>query len=50
VLRFMVPPFGLWDGRDGTGRPTSGYTGLTAHRCACRSGLETARRRCKHAV
>jgi len=28
LLGFIAPPFGLWDGRDGTGRPARGNAGL----------------------
>jgi hypothetical protein len=48
LLGFIAPPFGLWDGRDPSGRPVSGNAGLTASRRACRSGLETVLRRCVH--
>jgi hypothetical protein len=48
VLRFITPPFGLWDGRDGTGRPASWSAGLTLSRRVCRSDLKTWLRRCVH--
>jgi hypothetical protein len=48
LLCFISPPFGLWDGRDGTGRPASGNVGLTASRRVGRSGLRTVLRRCVH--
>jgi hypothetical protein len=48
VLRFISPPFGLWDGRDGDDRPVRGSAGLTAGRRDGRSALEDRLRRCAH--
>jgi hypothetical protein len=48
VLGFIAPPFGLWDGRDGTGRPASGNAGLTTSRRRCRSGLKAVHGPCVH--
>jgi hypothetical protein len=48
LLAFIAPPFKLWHGRDGSGRPDSGSGGLTASRRGCRSGLRTVLRRCVH--
>jgi hypothetical protein len=44
----MVPPFGRWDGRDGTGRPATDNADLTTSRRVCRSGLIAVLRRCVH--
>ena len=48
VLFLMTPPFGLWGGRDGTGRPDSDRANLTAGRRTGRSDVRTALRRCVH--
>jgi hypothetical protein len=48
VLRFIAPPFGLWDGRDGTGRPASCNAGSNLGRRVCRSDLKAWLRRCVH--
>jgi len=48
VLRFIAPPFGLWDGRVGTGRPASCNAGSGLRRRVCRSDLKAWLRRCSH--
>jgi len=48
VLRFIAPPFGLWDGRDGTGRTAGWNAGGIFGRRPCRSDLKAWLRRCVH--